>query len=239
MSRQEAARQLLASQPSDADLEALTGALERDKGMFPAIEDTSALAALKKPSLKPFWESELSHESIRRRAEAVRAFADLPNDSSDDAKIRGLLDDQQPYDVVSAAIMTLDKVDYDASKPQILALASKADNTEIRSAALEAVLHHDQEQGKDLTFKSLEASQPDSVREAGLSALGDIKGEDPRVTSYLREALKSPGFNGVFRAINIITVHKMKQMIPDLEALKKKNPRFAGFIDQTIAQIKS
>ena len=221
--RQTAFTRMLGDNPSDAVVRVAVDILKSDKGFEPAIESTGPLQRLSRPELRSLWESELTHENFQRRATALTALASMPPDAQDFKLLRGLVDDMQPYAVVSGAIHAVAKFDYEGSKSVIEQQAKTSSVLQIRRAALEELLSHNDAKAADLMFDSMKEDQPSGARQAGIATLASFKGDDPRIVPALRSMLKSEdNFGGVFQAIEIIQTRKLKEMIPDLQDLKKR-----------------
>ncbi len=82
-------------------------AVEGDKGESLVFRNVNTLANLKLPELRGFWTKQLDHPNFERRAVAVRALGQLPQDSATTAKLRSLINDQAPISVVVASINAL------------------------------------------------------------------------------------------------------------------------------------
>jgi len=235
--RQWAFNKMLEGTPSDAVVQAAERSLQNDQDTFPAIVDASVLGKLKRTDLRSFWESELKHKNFVRRSAAVAALAALPSDAAENARLRALINDKDPYAVVAEAIRSLGASDYDATVPLIKEQAKTSTNTQVRSAALNALLSHNDADGVTLMFDSLGEMQPDEVQQAGMNALQSFKGDDPRVVPALHNALTSGNFNMIIPAITIARTRKVKEVIPDLQALKAQFGFFGQQIDEAIAEI--
>ncbi|MHB8635367.1 MAG: M1 family aminopeptidase [Fimbriimonadaceae bacterium] len=230
---------MLAGTPSDAVVTIAVNLLKADKGFEPAIVDTSALAKLKRPNLRGFWELELRHDNFARRTVAVNALADLPATPQENARLRSLINDSQAYEVVAAAIRASAKVDYAGSQAEIEHQAKTSDNAQVRGAALGVLAINDAPGAVDMIFASMTPDQPDAVQQAGMAALADIKGDDPRIVPALRAALQSTDFRSLLSAVQIASKRKIKELIPDLLDLKKRFPFGASLVDQAIKTIQS
>lgn len=234
-----ALKQVADAKPTDAELNAIVQFLRTDRGTFPAITNDSALASLKNDALKGFFEQELNHENFDRRAEAVTALTALPDAQEEVPRIRGLVNDREPYRVVVAAMRGLAKLDYAGSEALIREQAKTSTNAEVKGAALQTLAEHNAPDAGDLIFGALDENQPDEIQAAGMQALTAYKKDDPRIIPILRAQLKSSNFRAVFGVLQIAGDKKLKALIPDLEDLKKRIPQGAGFVDQTIARINS
>jgi len=236
VSRQATMDEILAGSPSDADIETIAAALQKDQGPFPAILSTQQLSSLKKVSLRSFWESELKHDYSERRVQAVQALGSLPKDPQETNLLRSLINDEQPYRVVAAAITAISDADFPGNEKIVTDNADRSQNYGIRSAAMRALAQHKPEEGKDCILKALDRMQPDDVQLAGLAALGSVKDDDPRIDSALREALTSIDPRRVYTSIRTIGLRKSKGLLPDLEKLAK-DPNYADPAKAAISQI--
>ena len=104
--RDEAVRRLLKN-PTDTNVALVVAALKADTGISPALRSTFQLVELAKPELRPFWTSMLDHANFGRRTIAVTALAKLPVDAATTAKLRSLINDKAPIQVVIASINAL------------------------------------------------------------------------------------------------------------------------------------
>jgi hypothetical protein len=89
----------------------------------------------------------------------------------------------------------------------------------------------------EIMFQSLGEMEPDDIQRAGMTALSSFKGDDPRIVPALRNALHSGNFNMILPAIQIAQTRKIKELIPDLQALKTQNQFFGQIVDPAIAAI--
>jgi hypothetical protein len=93
--------------PTDEKVHMVVAALSADKGLNPAFRQLNRLSTLARPDLRGFWTSELNHASFERRAQAVTALGRLPQDAGTVARLRGLIDEKSPIQVVVNAINAL------------------------------------------------------------------------------------------------------------------------------------
>lgn len=235
--RQFAFSKMLKGTPSDSVVQSAVKTLQLDKGYEPAIIETGSLANLKRADLRSFWESELKHDNLDRRANAVEALAQLPNDPAENQKLRSLINDTEGYFVIAAAIKALSALDYDASASLIENQAKTSTKSSIRGAALTALMEHNAPHANDIMFDSLGEMQPDDVQQAGMNALRNFKGQDPRIVPAVRTALASGNISLVFPAMTVARNRKIKEVIPDLQALKTQFSFLGSQIDSAIAEI--
>jgi aminopeptidase N len=236
--RARAMSQVLTGNPSDSAVQAVVAVLRKDQGPFPALLGTGALIPLKRADLRPFFESELRHENYQRRMQAVNALERLPSQPAENENLRKLINDQQPYRVVAAAITALSNLDFAGSQAVITGQA-KSSNGRIRGAALGALAQHDAPGVADLVFQDFDEAQPDNIRAGALTAMTQLKHKDPRMVTAVRSVLSDGGFNMVFAAVGVAQAQKLTEVIPDLEAYKKRVPFFADRLDEAIKAIKS
>lgn len=105
--RSEAMRQLLEGEPSDATLKMVATILAKDDGVSPAFRSVFQFANLGKPEFRAFWLDQLNHKNSMRQAQAVSALAKLPQDAATTAKLKALVNDKAPIQVVVASINAL------------------------------------------------------------------------------------------------------------------------------------
>jgi len=237
--RQAALESLLRGSPTDADVDAILKSLESDKGLEPAIVDTSPLAALKRPALRPFWIGELRHESFLRRTDAVRALALLPKDEDTDARLRDLVNDTTPYAEEAAAIDALAKLDYAKSEPMIRFQATTSQNDQVRGAALNALVSNNAAEANDLVFASLAETESDKVRTAGFMALAGVKSSDPRIVQFVRKEIQARNFATLNAVIRAAVARRMKEVVPDLKDFIKAVPQASGPLKQVMDLLSS
>ena len=229
---------LLGDNPADATVASVVGVLQGDQGLFPGILHTESLANLNRESLRSFWESEVHHANFTRRSTAVKALASLPRTPKDLALFRSLINDQEPYVVVAASIGAVAEQDFANSKPVILHQAKTSSNRAVRLAALEALVKAGAPEAADAVFATLSDSQPATIRAAGIQALENLKGDDPRLVPALRSALQSGSPPLVINSARIAADRKLTALLPDLEAVKAKMKFGASIIQSFIDRIK-
>jgi aminopeptidase N len=109
--RTEAMKRLLANSPSDGDIALVANVVSTDTSADPSFGTIAPLIDLALPSLRSFFLGQLESKDIARRTEAVNGLAKLPADPSTVQKIRTLINDQAPINVVVASIAALRKWD--------------------------------------------------------------------------------------------------------------------------------
>jgi len=218
--RAEAMSKLLAGTPSDSAIKAVTEAIQGDTGMFPALS-LVRLGELKREGLRPLFRTQLKHASFDRREQAVRALALLPKTQEDMATFASLINDKQPYAVVSAAITAM--ADWNpAGNLDILRIAVNMPSLHerIRSSAYRALAGTHTDEGVTLILKAATPNNDPDVRRAALEAMGHIEATETRTRDALRIALKDPDLETVQRAVFAIRDRKEKDLVPDLQALQ-------------------
>lgn len=225
MDRYAAFRAMLQGKPSDEAVANAARIASLDSGVQVALFETSALSNLAHEDLRSFWISQLNHKNWSRRSQAIRALAALKSDTQTLRTIEKLVSDNQPFDVVENALRALEKLDYGASQATIRREASSSMVSSIRSTALSALAKHDPKLANDLCFLALKETQPAPVRVAALDALASFNEPDQRFVSYIRSMLRSTDYEMyVYRALQVASVRKMKEVIDDLEALHRRAP---------------
>jgi aminopeptidase N len=114
--RQAALNQLVKQDPSEEMLTQILGALSADSDRFPVFISIDALAALRRPSLRTFFQAELDHPNFERRTGAVHALGALAPDAQDMQRMRSMVNQQQPHTVVRAALEVLRNWDTPANR---------------------------------------------------------------------------------------------------------------------------
>ena len=237
--RQFAFGKMLAGSPPPALVARAVAILRADLGGEPAFLDVSALAALKRPELRPFWLSELDHPNAGRRAAAAQALGDLPADPATTERLRSLVDDTQPYAAVSGALASLAKLDYAGSAALIERIAKAEGPAAVRGPALATLVEHDAPGALDLAFALFDDARSDDAHAAALTSLALYKGDDPRVLPTLRSILRSSDTSLSFYATQVARTRHETALIPDLIALKARVPQASSFIDAAIKEIEA
>ena len=137
-----AMNRLLDGSPSDETLRMIATRLRQDMQPFPAIPNTSRLAALGSKVLHDFFLAETTHPNYDRRASAATGLARLAAGPEDRNRLRKLLGDDQPYDVVAAALRGLAALDFPSVREFAVKQAANAPYPALRRAALEALADH-------------------------------------------------------------------------------------------------
>ncbi|HXH60452.1 MAG TPA: hypothetical protein VNI20_03765, partial [Fimbriimonadaceae bacterium] len=105
--RTEAMNRML-DDPTDANISLVTSALEADRDeRQTAFLSVTKLANLKKPELRSFWLGQIDNPNMTREAQAVSALGMLPADAATTQKLRSLINDKAPIQVVVNAINAL------------------------------------------------------------------------------------------------------------------------------------
>jgi aminopeptidase N len=114
--RQAALSELIKQDQSEEKLHQIIGVLRTDSDRFPVFISTDALAALRRPSLRGFFQAELDHANFERRTSAVHALGALTLDALDMQRVRSLVSQQQPHAVARAALEVLRSWDASANR---------------------------------------------------------------------------------------------------------------------------
>jgi aminopeptidase N len=105
--RSEAMSRML-DDPTDANVEMVVEAIYGDTAeAAPAFRSVLKLANLKKESLRNLWYAQLASKNTSRAAQAVQALGMLPQDATTTQKLRALVNDKSPIQVVVNAINAL------------------------------------------------------------------------------------------------------------------------------------
>lgn len=148
--RQAVLNRMLEGTPTDAAVQAAVEAVRADKGQFPALPSTERLGQLKRVDLRPLFREELAHPNANRRVQAIRSLASLTKDQGDTKVLRGLVNDQELYGVVNAALTVLRNWDAPGNRDVFeKATRLKSPNDLIRIAAHDALIKADADEGKE------------------------------------------------------------------------------------------
>ena len=222
-----AMNRLLDGAPTDETIRMIAERLRQDTRPFPAIPNTSRLAKLGRDLLHDFFVAEISHPNYDRRANAATGLARLAAGAPDQKRLHELLGDDQPYDVVAAALRGLATIDFASVRDFAATQAAKATFPALRRAALEVLADH-QALGWDAAIleTATEHHRP-LIREVGLRTLARLPHDDPRVASSLRSALASLDSRIVTDAIDLVGRLKEKPLQPELERMKAQGKHTA------------
>jgi aminopeptidase N len=242
LDRSRAMRMVLSNNPTDDEVHAIADVVAHDNELFPAIDNISSLAALKREDLRPLFESLLNHPSFGRRAEAVRALGQLNRNPATESMMRSLINDKAPYAVVTASLDVLSRWDADANMDVFKKAASMPSVREqIRSTAFVAMSRSKSPSGMDALIEATQSKDQD-MRVAALRSLGDVDASEPRSREALRAALGDSNLTVVFAAMQAAASRKDRELIPAIRALqdRKDLPDFIKpAIDQTIQAIQA
>ncbi|HTQ09100.1 MAG TPA: hypothetical protein VMI31_03425, partial [Fimbriimonadaceae bacterium] len=138
--RGQAMRMMLSGKPTDEAVHQAADALAADTSAFPAFRTVRFLSSLQRADLRPLWLGMLNHPNFDRRAQAVAALADLPAEPETTQKLRALIDDKEPVQVVVNAIGALANWDLKANTDVIKkALTIPSHRDRIEHAAQDAL----------------------------------------------------------------------------------------------------
>ena len=215
-----AMNRLLDGTPTDAILQMIAERLRKDTLPFPAIPDTSRLAKLGREALHDFFLAETNHPNYDRRAHAATGLARLAATASDRDRLHKLLGDDQPYDVVAAALRGLATIDFASVRDFATGQASKASFPDLRRAALEVLAEHRESGWDSAILETATEHHRPLIREVGLRSLALLPHGDPRVASFLRSALSSRDSRIASDAISLVGKLKVTALEPDLQQMK-------------------
>lgn len=235
---------MLAGAPSDSAIQAVSEAIRADTGAFPVFRLTR-LGELKREDLRPLFRTQLNHASFDRREQAIRALALLPKTAEDTAALTALVNDREPYAVVSASITAL--ADWDPQGNMDLlrkAIAMPSLHERIRIAAYRALAGTHTEESVTLLVKAAAPSNAPEVRRAALDAMNRANATDPRIRESLRTALQDTEFETLLGAVNTIRDRKEKDLAPALQELQAHPPAavqepswFKSYLDNIIKDL--
>ncbi len=239
--RAEAMAKMLSGTPSESAVQAAVEAIRADTSAFPALS-LARLGELKREDLRSLFRSQLKHASFGRREQAVRALALLPKTAEDTALLAALVNDQEPYAVVTSSLSTLATWEPKGS----LGVLTKATDMpslreNIRTAAYSALAGTHTDEGLTLILKANGPKNDWEVRRAALQAMGQVPASEPRTREALRAALQETDFEIVRTAVYAVRARNEKDLLPALQALQTHPPAFMekygwfkGELDETV-----
>ncbi len=147
--REEAMGRILAENPADAVVEQVAEGVRADTGQFPAFQDIKPLAELRREDLRPLFREQMAHPDCERSAQAIRALGLLRKDEADIRRLRGLVNEDQPYAVVRSAIAALANWDAPGNRDVFQGATKQASPQDsVRLAALDALARADAAEGR-------------------------------------------------------------------------------------------
>jgi len=214
-----AMNRLLDATPTDDVLRMIADRLRKDVQPFPAIQDTSRLTKLANPALHEFFVAEIGHPNYTRRANAATGLARLATTPADRMRLRQLLGDDQPYEVVVAALRGLAALDFDSVREFTSKQAAGSPDAGLRRAALELMAEHKSAGWDTAILETATPHQRPLIREVGLRGLSLLPRGDERVVASLRSGIASrdPQVAGI--AIGLVGRLKETALEPDLRQM--------------------
>ncbi|MEZ0327026.1 MAG: M1 family metallopeptidase [Fimbriimonas sp.] len=137
--RAEALRRLL-EKSTEASIALAVELFSKDMGRDPVFQNVTPLGNLAKPELRSFWTAQLESENFARRAAAVQALGKLPQEATTTARLRSLVNDKAPIQVVVNAINALAAWDAKANADLFTAAVNIKDRRGQIKRAAEAAL---------------------------------------------------------------------------------------------------
>ena len=104
--RAEAMRRIM-EKPTDEIIEMVADAVAADNKQSLVFRNINGLVNTARPALRSFWMKQLEHPNFDRRANAVSALSKLEPDAATKAKLRSLINDKAPIQVVVLSISAL------------------------------------------------------------------------------------------------------------------------------------
>jgi aminopeptidase N len=187
--RERAMARMLQGSPSDADIRLIADAVQADTAGVPVFQSIAGLGKLHREDLRLLFRGQINHADLNRRAEAILALGGLSKSQTDVAVLRNLVNDQQPYAVVRASLITLGKWDPSGNRDVFeKATTMQSPFQRIRLAACDALQQADIAEGKQPIDP--EPKMTKLVRET-LSAWANGNTANPRGDPTLRTWLKN------------------------------------------------
>jgi aminopeptidase N len=227
---------LLDGDPSEETLQMVAQKLRKDNGTFPALPDTSKLASLSRPTLRNFWIAELKSPNYSRRANATTGLAVIAHNAEDIDRVRQMQGDDQPYEVVSAALRGLAKIDCTLVGKVAKNFARTSGNQELRRSALDVLIAAKAPGWEDAVFATAAEGNRTYIRAIGVEELAHIPSSDSRLVPAVRSALHAGENPVISAAIQLASNRQLRELIPDLQDLKAHGVE-VGQVDQALQHL--
>jgi aminopeptidase N len=210
----------LAGTPSAESVKLAVGVLSRDKGRFPVFPSIARLGNLKRTDLRPFFHSQLRHASFDRRKQAVEALALMPATIEDTRLLRQLINDNEPYTVIIAAIKALDGWDSNGNRDIVLRAADMYSLREsVRAAAYSIMAKAKSPELPGLLVKACSPRNREILRIAAVSAMSEVDPAEPRTQAALHAAVHDESLRVVLAAARALVKRKDSSSLPELRNL--------------------
>ncbi len=105
--RELALRKMLEGTPSESAVQAAAKAVRADSDEFPVFRSLSPLVDLARIDLRPLFRELLTHPALGHRYYGILGLRKLPADRGDIQTLRNMVNEQQSFSVVRAAVQTL------------------------------------------------------------------------------------------------------------------------------------
>ncbi|HEY3783300.1 MAG TPA: M1 family metallopeptidase [Fimbriimonadaceae bacterium] len=241
--RNKAMRDMLDGNPTDADINMIVSVLSADNSQFPAIESYFLLTNLKKESLRSFYETELKHPDIARRASGVEGLAALAATPEVTQQFRSYINDKEPYAIVRNSLQAL--ADWDLKgNMDVFIKASQIPSLRntVRTAALNILARSHTPEALNLIVGDTAPGHPTDFRTTALLALVTLTDSQPTAKAALRAALNDKDAAIEYAAVQAISRTDDKSFIPDLQALAARSDlpdaaQFKPYIENVIKQM--
>jgi len=232
--RSQALAQLLQSNPTDEEIGQAVAVLKADNNQFPAFESYDSLIALKRESLRPFFESELKHPDFARRVLGIQGIAGLPPNPAATALIANLINDSSPYVVVNAAVDALNGWGLKENLASVLKASHLHSLRDVlRAHALDVLAGSDLQPAHDAIMADATGGTP-LERATALAVLGNFESKDPPAHETLKTALQDKDAAVVAAAIEAIRNSKDKSFLPDLRQLETRMDMPQDLLKRTV-----
>jgi aminopeptidase N len=186
--RQRAMDMMLQGKPSDAAVRLVVDVLRADKGMFPTFRSIERLGQLKRADLRPFFREQMTHPDLDRRVQAIEALGRLPKDGATLKSLRGLINEEGPYEVVKAAVSALGDLDASGNKEVFRnAVRMRWPDESLRMVAYDALRKADGREGGQGVDPEPKTTK---MLQAFLKDVGGGVEDSPRMTPGMRELAK-------------------------------------------------
>ena len=105
--RQTAVDMLVAAKPTEAEIARVLSVIRADTAAFPVFRRITRLTGLATPAIADLFRAQLAHANLDRRVQGVMALASVRPTDDDVRRVRALVTDDAPYELIVAAVGTL------------------------------------------------------------------------------------------------------------------------------------
>ncbi|MBS1706872.1 MAG: M1 family metallopeptidase [Armatimonadetes bacterium] len=189
--------------------------LKNDPGIEPVFESPGYILAGVRPEHAEFFQGELKHASISRRAVAVAALAKIGLSDSIRTQFDQMLDEKQAYAVDIAILRALDPVKDERTFVRASGISSRSN--QVMRTALERLMTGNKNAGITVLEKAMSGKDADQ-RQVAASYLDQLEPSEFLI-KMIDIALSSGDWGTIGGAVDAISSKDLKQYLPTLKKL--------------------